>query len=747
MRSVNHFGDVFFVWRDRSIYRIRASSSWVEWFAGAEPAKRSYKDGNRYCAQFLKILGIEANDEYGRLWISDNETFTIRAIIGNQVSTIAGSTGEKAHKDGPSHLARFTSPGSIIRLHSRCCLLIAEHGISHYLRLLDLRSMNVTTLTLNFGLGPAPHTDVGLTLSPTWNPGYPVANEEKEIVDVTYYYTPTKDALYRYRFTVDLSSLVEASSPNIGAIATPPVRHMPLVSTKFGPHKIWFDSFEKVKWKVGITSGLSYPTTVDDLKSTINWLLELDTNRTPLYLPHTNQLLIWCTSQDTIHVFDHFLNPRPAIPSIPSTLVELRSSRRLPHPIDFSSLLSSPVLGDVPISNDKSAKKWMLHSRVLSLHKELRGTLTQSKFSKLTSVIKTCTFAAPTILAFFKYLYFGNIAGYDHAPFGGTKALCTLFAHVSWLCKLSGGVRDSRIVLDFMTFVLPSLTVEAGISCLIELWTDSRLQWTNEPIIIALLSHIVYSGGFNDLTTGIRNSGMNPQQSAALIDLFASDSSLTATHAHVTALDFSTIALGPSVVDLSWVVSNHPSALLRTSDYAFGICGQDNWLVVPGEYIWPQWSWFRNWLDSQVSETRIVRFDGRWMNKIMLEAILSSMCHGSKEFKLDMVSCTTLLEHVKELEICGGKNDAVPTSICFHPLVAHLKQTNSDLTSISEVQNHHELNDSFDFVKMEENFIDQILQAEVPMTITDAFEQLELDLIIKAYHRYHEKKNSGAGME
>lgn len=81
----------------------------VSTFAGACGTGVGAADGPRSSASFYLPVGVDV-DDFSRVVIADVESHTIRAVSGNTVSTLAGSTGMAGADDGVGANARFRMP-------------------------------------------------------------------------------------------------------------------------------------------------------------------------------------------------------------------------------------------------------------------------------------------------------------------------------------------------------------------------------------------------------------------------------------------------------------------------------------------------------------------------------------------------------------------------------------------------------------------------------------------------------------
>jgi hypothetical protein len=118
--------------------------------AGGE--QEGYRDGAFVTARFNHPIGMAFNETADKLYVADSGNHRIRVIDlknNNDVQTLAG-TGEAGQDDGSIDKASFNMPTRLVAL-PRDKLAVYDAG-SHLIRLMDLKSKSVVTLTKDVAL-------------------------------------------------------------------------------------------------------------------------------------------------------------------------------------------------------------------------------------------------------------------------------------------------------------------------------------------------------------------------------------------------------------------------------------------------------------------------------------------------------------------------------------------------------------------------------------------------------------------
>lgn len=80
-------------------------------------AGQAYKcgaaDGAAATAKFNRPRGVVVNTRTGEVFVADTGNFTLRRLLGDSVTTLAGVAGQQGHADGAGGAARFRSPGGL----------------------------------------------------------------------------------------------------------------------------------------------------------------------------------------------------------------------------------------------------------------------------------------------------------------------------------------------------------------------------------------------------------------------------------------------------------------------------------------------------------------------------------------------------------------------------------------------------------------------------------------------------------
>lgn len=204
-------------------------------------------------------------------------------------------------------------------------------------------------------------------------------------------------------------------------------------------------------------------------------------------------------------------------------------------------------------------------------------------------------------------------------------------------------------------------------------------------------------------------------------------------------VDFSYINRGPKKLPIHWTQTNDPSSLLaHAADYVVGRNGSDMWTVVPSEYIWSQWSWFKRLVLSglEESQSRVVRL-GDWVDQSMIELLISCLCSGEGR-TIELTSAITLLEHAKELDFVDDAGN--PTASFAHRLTNCALTSCITPTTVRSRVGHLKAYDLFGFTSKVEDLIDHLLRKDQPSDLTQVFEELSADLLIKIKNHALAKK-------
>ena len=690
--TLNSRGDLFTL-SDGRIYCLRASSQWLEWYAGTPCAKIA--DGNRYASRFCNLDVLEANDDCGLIWISSSFAHAIRIIIGSEVVTIAGRIGEKGYRDGPSTFARFDSPTSIKRLFSQPSLMVSE---DKRLRIIDSRTHHVSTLKFD---GTSIPDASGFKLYDSWTAGYQPPQGTPEYMRV-------------HSSDDDLKCIDLANRKLVESGVAVPLGH-------FFPYAIYF-TISNPRGHAAISSTNTGDRTT--LKESLIVLTNLRVKRQPIFIPHTNTIFKWSADLGLLLVLGDYIQPPPPPPTIPRRLAK-NWQKYLPDPIDFSSLIGSPIIGDIPFEFKKSGRIINLHSRVLKLNKGLKNT-----YKAVISSLETSNLPERSIEAFINYLYFKRISIDDDTDI---KSLSIELGHVAWLCK-EHGVEPSKVLFDLYSLILPRITNDDLIACLIECWSSPLMQWTKtDPFITLLASHLRYSpSGPRSFTAAVEDSDLPAKRIVPLMSL------LTVENPPVPIseiINFACINRGPKRLAIPWQLTDDPSSLLRhPSDFAFGLSDSDKWCVIPSEYVWPQWSWFRRLVTSgmEESKTRIVRFNEP-LKQSTLELLVSCLT-GCESWDIKCPDAHDALAKAKELELVDDQglpssfsHRFINTLLSVRFLPTRKNNRMDQLNAYYELGFTHKVDDLMDHILMKDHASDlgDVLKALSPELLFEFQQHLD----------------------
>jgi len=130
---------------DSTIRRVVVATGEVSTLAGSA-GQRGHSDGVGAAARFGYPLGI-ASDGKGRLFVTDANDLTIRSVViaTGEVTTLAGSPGEWGDSDGIGSAARFGLPASIVADPAGRLLFVLDSE-NHTIRQVVIATGTVTTL-------------------------------------------------------------------------------------------------------------------------------------------------------------------------------------------------------------------------------------------------------------------------------------------------------------------------------------------------------------------------------------------------------------------------------------------------------------------------------------------------------------------------------------------------------------------------------------------------------------------------
>jgi sugar lactone lactonase YvrE len=125
---------------DHTIRKVVVATGEVTTLAGA-PNQAGDNDGIGAGAHFAYPLGL-ASDEAGHLFVADNRMIRKVVVATGEVTTIAGAAGQGPHADGIGTAARFTQPFDVA--YDRTGSLFVTDGAT--IRRVNLATGEVTTL-------------------------------------------------------------------------------------------------------------------------------------------------------------------------------------------------------------------------------------------------------------------------------------------------------------------------------------------------------------------------------------------------------------------------------------------------------------------------------------------------------------------------------------------------------------------------------------------------------------------------
>jgi DNA-binding beta-propeller fold protein YncE len=129
---------------NRTIRKIAMATGWVSLFAGS-PGKADSDDGTGPAARFRYPYGL-VHDQAGNLLVSDADNHAIRKVViaTGEVSTLAGSAEHGGSRDGIGAAARFDRPSGVAS-DGAGNLLLADSE-NHAIRKINVATGEVSTL-------------------------------------------------------------------------------------------------------------------------------------------------------------------------------------------------------------------------------------------------------------------------------------------------------------------------------------------------------------------------------------------------------------------------------------------------------------------------------------------------------------------------------------------------------------------------------------------------------------------------
>lgn len=133
--------------------------------AGSATGERGAVDGAADAARFNYPTSVSLHASGGFALIADAQNNTIRRfdLASGQVTTLAGSAGQRGEANGVGSAARFAYPSGVALSADGSFALVADSD-NHLIRRIDVMTGNVTTLAGSTGLpgaadgsGPAAH--------------------------------------------------------------------------------------------------------------------------------------------------------------------------------------------------------------------------------------------------------------------------------------------------------------------------------------------------------------------------------------------------------------------------------------------------------------------------------------------------------------------------------------------------------------------------------------------------------------
>ena len=373
--------------------------------------------------------------------------------------------------------------------------------------------------------------------------------------------------------------------------------------------------------------------------------------------------------------------------------------RRWTRRADFSPLFTSPFIGDIHVANTASGHSWNLHSEILMIH-----SLTDC--DAIVKFITETSFPIDSIEAFIGSLYCKRIA--DRFEL---RKSCILSSQVMHIWKELGLGNLQFLLVEFATTIVRHLTSDSACESLLDMWSDKLVTWQLEDAPILILTSFVRGTCREQFLSLVTESDLPSKRIIPLVSHISAriDPYPLMAAPYIPSLPelrmtWSKTCEDDDMLDVSYQKNfTLPEEFIKTaSDYVFGFDESTDyrhyWLVVPGLYLWPRWTWFRHYVTSSTYETlvpdddptvsasqRIIRMPS-WVTANILLSIINCMCHAAPPALLSDAEVRLLMENSRELDLV--ENDGAPVR-CFLPLIQHCLERSFPPVSEVNILSHY----------------------------------------------------------
>lgn len=356
--------------------------------------------------------------------------------------------------------------------------------------------------------------------------------------------------------------------------------------------------------------------------------------------------------------------------------------------IDLSSLLTSPVPGDLEATHGLSGRTWRLHKQVLNIHLAKGDS---DGIDKILRLIRGTIFPVESVAVFIDYIYCKPIASSEDL-----RTSCHLASHVVHMWEELQLENLAYLMNEVGTTIVRFMTPEIGCSALFDLWADDIANWKLEDALVQILASFV-RGTCRAKFLALATESELP--SKRLVPLVSNVSALLDPHPLQPVLSTPTLP----EVRLVWsktktdLLPTDPPAdppesfLWTNNDYVFGFDEKSDlahcWIVVSGVYLWPRWTWFRQRVafSSATPADRVFRMP-LWVNANIMLSILNAMHLAHAPFVLSELDAVVLLEHARELDLVDDTGAPVG---CFVKLLQNCFEASFPPLSERNILSHY----------------------------------------------------------
>lgn len=427
---------------------------------------------------------------------------------------------------------------------------------------------------------------------------------------------------------------------------------------------------------------------------------------------------------------------QPLKPNQPAVSIDHKIG---PDRMDLSSLLTSPVPGDLEATHGLSGRVWRLHKQVLNIHLAKGDS---EGLDKILRLIKGTIFPVESVATFIDYLYCKPVA----LSSDDLRTSCHLASHVVHIWEELQLENLPYLMNEIGTTIVRHMTPDIACSALFDLWADDAANWKLEDALVQILASFV-RGTCRQKFLGLATESELP--SKRLVPLVSNVSALLDPH------PLQPVLYTPTLPEVRLVWSKTRTDLMPTdppadppesflwsnNDYVFGFDEKSDlshcWIVVSGVYLWPRWTWFRQRIafSGATPAERVFRMP-LWVNANILLSILNSMHLARAPFVLTELDAVVLLEHARELDLVDENGAPVG---CFVRLLQNCFEASFPPLSERNILSHYSKYFKLNITPKLDELVNTLVMNNSPFISNLA--ELEMEQIVDLFSRI-KKRNA-----